>query len=116
MAVSSTWGMPNMTFWERCKLAWTILLHGMTPMGSLPVPSDQLMEVNHPYWKAARDAVRKVDADGGLKTMRGDVKRKEAITWAHHYLRDRYGSTMPESEWTFNFLVEYIVGKRKGYL
>lgn len=80
------------------------------------MPSADLWDMNHPYVKAVRDAVEKVEADTGFQGVSGAMKRKEAVTWAGHYLRDRYQQPMPETSWSFNFLVEYLVGKRRGYL
>ena len=105
-----------LNYTERWKLAWSILWEGIIPSGMMPVPSGDLIDVDHPYVHAVRDAVEKVEADLSFRTASPESKRKEALLWAGHYLRDRYRTHQPESAWSFNFLVEYLVGKRRGYL
>ena len=67
-----------------------------------------------PFGVAAKYAVEKVANDPSFHSTKDHfIKRKEAEEWAGHYLKD---AGKLYSAWDVNFLIELIIGMRKGRL
>ena len=66
------------------------------------------------FGSAVRYSVEKVSNDPSFHLTKDHFfKRREAEEWAGHYLREL---GIPYSAWEINFLIELVVGMKKGRL
>ncbi|OQW34861.1 MAG: hypothetical protein A4E20_01405 [Nitrospira sp. SG-bin2] len=71
--------------------------------------------LRHPAYPYVEHAVRKTAVDPSWHpTKDHEKKRKETIEWAGIYCRE--AKVELPSAWQLNFMVEWIIGQRKGSL
>ena len=106
-----------MTFWRRLTRCWFLLWHpeDFTHFDGWVGRIRRLDGLlDSPASRYARQAVEKTAKDPSFHaTKHHEKKRGQAVEWANTYARED-GVALPP--WEVSFLVEWIVGERKGRL
>jgi hypothetical protein len=107
-----------MTLWARIKRVWYLLWHreAFDRFDRWDVGAAKIEKVlSHPAYPQVALAVAKTAIDPSFHpTKDHEKKRKETLEWACTYCRE--AGVTPPSAWELNFMVEWIVGSRKGSL
>jgi TnpA family transposase len=103
------------SFWARLKVAWRIVWYGdyyPAPYAwyetLYPIVSDE-------YSHFAEMAVEKSEHEFKPGVGTQEQKRKEALEWMRHYA-EAHGKSTDIRPWLANFLVEWWVARKKGWI
>lgn len=99
----------------RLAVAWRVLWHGEWFPAPLEWYAKLYPIVTNEYAHFAEMAVQKAEREFAHTSATRAQRHKEAVEWMRHYAVER-GKSPDIAPWLANFLIEWWVGRSKGWI